>query len=210
MKYSQRHIIHSLPMLRYAVMLAIGIVAGDAVTEWVDTKWLSGAILAAAAVALLLNRQHGMACSILILGCISGVGMWRAVYSNQSAQLHMPTHSRQGSGTADGRSGRPTRVRATLCALGEAKRHGDVVAFDAIVCQADSGHTPLLSSIKGRKLRVATWQHTIGSRTDSICAGHGIRVTMTIRRNKNTENDTHFNYERWLRSRGFAGNAWIT
>lgn len=210
MKYSQRHIIHSLPMLRYAVMLAIGIVAGDAVSEWVDTKWLSGAILAAAAVALLLNRQHGMACSILILGCISGVGMWRAVYSNQSAQLHMPTHSRQSSGIADGRSGRPTRVHATLCALGEAKRHGDVVAFDAIVCHADSGHTPLLSSIKGRKLRVATWQHTIGSRTDSICAGHGIRVTMTIRRNKNTENGTHFNYERWLRSRGFAANAWIT
>lgn len=208
MKRSQRDTIHSLPMLRYAVMLAIGIVAGDAVAEWINIKWLLGVLLAAVAAALLLNKRHEIICSILILGCISGIGMWRVVYSNQSAQLHIQAHPHQSSGITDGKS--ITKVHATLCAMGEAKRRGDIVTFDAIVCQADSGYMPLLSSIKGKKLRVATWQQTIGSRTDSIHAGHGIRVTMTVRENKNITNNTHFNYERWMRSRGIAGNAWIT
>lgn len=202
MRTSERDIIHTMPLLRYAVAFAAGIAVSEVLCHPYTLKSLTAAMLGTIACALLLNRRHERLCSILLLISIFTVGMWRATYDVRSAPQLMP---------AEHYALRPNEMltRSTLCTMGEPSIHGGISTLEAVVVSSDSGNANIRSAINGQKIRVSIMREGNEDFLDSIRAGSNLDVVMLLRPLSSLGKNMKFDYSRWLRSHGFVCSAFV-
>lgn len=178
----------SSPLVRVALILAVGIAVGDGL-EGVVPWW---AWITAAAVALLaavvLHRLQGTVAGICVLASTMFFGA-----------TMVAGHSLPGPPDAETS---PTRYEAIL--MSEPQDKGRFVACDLkIVAIADQ---PLRHPI-GVKATIA--KDTVTARWSRLHVGDGIKAISMLRQPRNFRPSANFDYTRWLRIHGFSAQTRI-
>lgn len=184
-----RSAIHTVPMFRYAIFIIIGIVTGDLLTAVDERGWLL-MMTGAVAGAMACNKKHPQISSILILIGVTGVGGFRICHDN----ANMVTIEEELQG-----------VECSMAVLSEPIARGKVTQFDGLVHSCSKR-----PELVGTKMRVSVLRDTITKKYKRIHIGDGMNVAADLSPLKDWHRqNAHFDYIRWLKTRGFCGRAFI-
>lgn len=190
--FDNRNIIHTVPMFRWAILIIIGIVAGDMFSGYVEAKMWIGIMSVCVGFAILCNKKYPMVSSIMILTAIICAGGFRICLSeNEEVAIEEET----------------TGAKCKIAVTTEPKVRGKVIQFDGIII-SDESHRK--EDVAGKLIRVSLLRDTITKKYKTIHIGDGIEGIADTSPLKNWYRlNSNFDYIRWLHARGFCGRAFI-
>lgn len=190
-----RSLIHTVPMLRYAILIIIGIVIGDGLFGVISPReWIvMMSILVGAAI--LTTKKHPMASSILILASMVAFGAFRICW-NETGAYDMNKEE--------------TGKRCKIAIISEPIVRGKVIQFDGIVVPSPSSREGKNHWLEGSKIRVSMLRDTITGRYKTVHIGDGIDAMADMSPLQDWHRlNSNFDYIRWLKIRGFKSRAFV-
>lgn len=189
-----RHKIHTVPMLRYSVLLIIGIFLGDSMSGVVSGRGWLLLLCALTLGAMMSNKKFAEISSVLILCAVVVVGAFRITFD------HASIYNIGKEGEDFGLKG----VGCKMVVMSDPRVRGKVLHFDAIVY--DSG----LEYVKDAKVRVSMLRDTITGKYKDVRLGDVIDAAVDLSGLKGWHRQNkHFDYVRWQRSRNFKYRAFV-
>lgn len=175
--------IQLFPFLRIAIMLAAGIVAGDAIGCSSPSMAACAATALMLTCACLLLWRHPIANSVALMLLTADIGAWLAM-TNERTSPHI--HA-------------PRQVSLKAVVVSRPTRHGKTARCDLMVVDG---------RLMGYKVRASFLNDGMPDAT-MLRIGDGLTAS-TMPRPINDVPGTHnFSYARWARAHGFAGTALI-
>lgn len=190
--FDNRNIIHTVPMFRWAILIIIGIVAGDMLSEYIEaTTWIA-MMSVCVGLAILCNKKHPMASSVMTLAAIICGGGFRICLSeDDKVAINEET----------------VGVKCKIAVITEPRARGKVIQFDGIIV-SDESHRE--EELVGKLIRVSLLRDTITKKYETIHIGDGIAGRADTSPLKDWHRlNSNFDYIRWLHARGFCGRAFI-
>lgn len=171
------------PLLRVAVMLILGIVAGDA---WhADVSPVLWIVVTSAMLALsFCVAERPVAQSVLIMSAIFFLGAWLIAVCESEARISLP----------DGRQRYCAVVASTPV------ERGKVVACDLLVTDG---------RLAGRKVKAGILRDTIHARCAGLKVGVGIEAESVFEYPGNYRAGSNFDYKRWMMVQGYAARTLV-
>lgn len=195
-KINPRHLIHTIPMFRYALLLLLGIIIAECSLSVLGVREWLFFLCCLVGCALMVNKRHEMASSLLILLAIVSLGGLRYCFHAEDAWIVA------GDGNYD----------LELVIADEPIRRGKVVQFEGIVAGTggDAGCCGASRHLEGRRLRVSLLRDTITRRYESLHIGQSIIADVDISPLKDWHRmNGNFDYIRWQTMRGIVGRGFI-
>jgi len=171
------------PLLRVAVMLVLGIAAGDAVHDVVPVVTWGVATVAVLCVAFLLSERPVMQ-SVAIMSATFFLGAWLLSANVSSASVALP----EG------------RQRYEAVVAGSPAVRGKVVVCDLIVTTGP---------LAGRKVRAAIHSDASGRRHLWLRPGIGLKAESAFERPADHHTDGGFDYSRWMQIQGYVAQTFV-
>ena len=164
--------IQQFPLLRVALMLVAGIVAGDALYGAVgQSVWMLSAVALLLLSFTLWHRPITQSC--VIMAVIVLAGAWRVTARRGDVCMTLPD--------------KPVCYEAVVASRPVA--HGKVVRCDLLVSNG---------ALVRRKIRASILCNERDGRARRLSVGDGMRIVSELREPENYHKDSNFDYRRWM------------
>lgn len=175
--------IQQFPLLRVALMLVAGIVAGDALYGAVgQSVWMLSAVALLLLSFTLWHRPITQSC--VIMAVIVLAGAWRVTARRGDVCMTLPD--------------KPVCYEAVVASRPVA--HGKVVRCDLLVSNG---------ALVRRKIRVSILCNERDGRARRLSVGDGMRIVSELREPENYHADSNFDYRRWMSVHGFVATTFL-
>lgn len=175
--------IQQFPLLRVALMLVAGIVAGDALYGAVgQSVWMLSAVALLLLSFTLWHRPITQSC--VIMAVIVLAGAWRVTARLGDVCMTLPD--------------RPVGYEAVVASRPVA--HGKVVRCDLLVSNG---------ALVRRKIRASILCNERDGRARRLSVGDGMRIVSELREPENYHADSNFDYRRWMSVHGFVATTFL-
>lgn len=175
--------IQQFPLLRVALMLVAGIVAGDALYGAVgQSVWMLSAVALLLLSFTLWHRPITQSC--VIMAVIVLAGAWRVTARLGDVCMTLPD--------------KPVCYEAVVASRPVA--HGKVVRCDLLVSNG---------ALVRRKIRASILCNECDGRARRLSVGDGMRIVSELREPENYHADSNFDYRRWMSVHGFVATTFL-
>ena len=175
--------IQQFPLLRVALMLVAGIVAGDALYGAVgQSVWMLSAVALLLLSFTLWHRPITQSC--VIMAVIVLAGAWRVTARLGDVCMTLPD--------------KPVCYEAVVASRPVA--HGKVVRCDLLVSNG---------ALVRRKIRASILCNERDGRARRLSVGDGMRIVSELREPENYHADSNFDYRRWMSVHGFVATTFL-
>ena len=175
--------IQQFPLLRVALMLVAGIVAGDALYGAVgQSVWMLSAVALLLLSFTLWHRPITQSC--VIMAVIVLAGAWRVTARLGDVCMTLPD--------------KPVCYEAVVASRPVA--HGKVVRCDLLVSNG---------ALVRRKIRASILCNERDGRARRLSVGDGMRIVSELREPENYHKDSNFDYRRWMSVHGFVATTFL-
>lgn len=175
--------IQQFPLLRVALMLVAGIVAGDALYGAVgQSVWMLSAVALLLLSFKLWHRPITQSC--VIMAVIVLAGAWRVTARLGDVCMTLPD--------------KPVCYEAVVASRPVA--HGKVVRCDLLVSNG---------ALVRRKIRASILCNERDGRARRLSVGDGMRIVSELREPENYHKDSNFDYRRWMSVHGFVATTFL-
>lgn len=175
--------IQQFPLLRVALMLVAGIVAGDALYgAVVQSVWMLSAVALLLLSFTLWHRPITQSC--VIMAVIVLAGAWRVTARLGDVCMTLPD--------------KPVCYEAVVASRPVA--HGKVVRCDLLVSNGE---------LVRRKIRASILCNERDGRARRLSVGDGMRIVSELREPENYHADSNFDYRRWMSVHGFVATTFL-
>lgn len=175
--------IQQFPLLRVALMLVAGIVAGDALYGAVgQSVWMLSAVALLLLSFTLWHRPITQSC--VIMAVIVLAGAWRVTARLGDVCMTLPD--------------KPVCYEAVVASRPVA--HGKVVRCDLLVSNG---------ALVRRKIKASILCNERDGRARRLSVGDGMRIVSELREPENYHKDSNFDYRRWMSVHGFVATAFL-
>ena len=175
--------IQQFPLLRVALMLVAGIVAGDALYGAVgQSVWMLSAVALLLLSFTLWHRPITQSC--VIMAVIVLAGAWRVTARRGDVCMTLPD--------------KPVCYEAVVASRPVA--HGKVVRCDLLVSNG---------ALVRRKIRASILCNERDGRARRLSVGDGMRIVSELREPENYHADSNFDYRRWMSVHGFVATTFL-
>ena len=175
--------IQQFPLLRVALMLVAGIVAGDALYGAVgQSVWMLSAVALLLLSFTLWHRPITQSC--VIMAVIVLAGAWRVTARLGDVCMTLPD--------------KPVCYEAVVASRPVA--HGKVVRCDLLVSNG---------ALVRRKIRASILCNERDGRARRLTVGDGMRIVSELREPENYHADSNFDYRRWMSVHGFVATTFL-
>lgn len=190
--YTQsRSVINTVPMFRYAVLFAVGIVAGEllrplwGIREW--TLLLSALIIVSCVLQMVCGKLRAavLLSDTLLLCGVAATGGIRVGFAERAMAV----------------VDEETKVETAMIIAEEPAEHGRVVMFEAVAYGGE------VAGLRGRTVQVSLLRDTIERRHERLHVGSTLRATARLSPLGGEWGGE--SYARWQRSRGIACRAFV-
>lgn len=175
--------IQQFPLLRVALMLVAGIVAGDALYGAVgQSVWMLTAVALLLLSFTLWHRPITQSC--VIMAVIVLAGAWRVTVRRGDVCMTLPD--------------KPVCYEAVVASRPVA--HGKVVRCDLLVSNG---------ALVRRKIKASILCNERDGRARRLTVGDGMRIVSELREPENYHKDSNFDYRRWMSVHGFVATTFL-
>ncbi len=175
--------IQQFPLLRVALMLVAGIVAGDALYGAVgQSVWMLSAVALLLLSFTLWHRPITQSC--VIMAVIVLAGAWRVTVRRGDVCMTLPD--------------KPVCYEAVVASRPVA--HGKVVRCDLLVSNG---------ALVRRKIKASILCNERDGRARRLTVGDGMRIVSELREPENYHKDSNFDYRRWMSVHGFVATTFL-
>lgn len=175
--------IQQFPLLRVALMLVAGIVAGDALYGAVgQSVWMLSAVALLLLSFTLWHRPITQSC--VIMAVIVLAGAWRVTVRRGDVCMTLPD--------------KPVCYEAVVASRPVA--HGKVVRCDLLVSNG---------ALVRRKIKASILCNERDGRARRLTVGDGMRIVSGLREPENYHKDSNFDYRRWMSVHGFVATTFL-
>lgn len=175
--------IQQFPLLRVALMLVAGIVAGDALYGAVgQSVWMLSAVALLLLSFTLWHRPITQSC--IIMAVIVLAGAWRVTVRHGDVCMTLPD--------------KPVCYEAVVASRPVA--HGKVVRCDLLVSNG---------ALVRRKIKASILCNERDGRARRLTVGDGMRIVSELREPENYHKDSNFDYRRWMSVHGFVATTFL-
>lgn len=175
--------IQQFPLLRVALMLVAGIVAGDALYGAVgQSVWMLSAVALLLLSFTLWHRPITQSC--VIMAVIVLAGAWRVTARLGDVCMTLPD--------------KPVCYEAVVASRPVA--HGKVVRCDLLVSNG---------ALVRRKIKASILCNERDRRARRLTVGDGMRIVSELREPENYHKDSNFDYRRWMSVHGFVATTFL-
>lgn len=175
--------IQQFPLLRVALMLVAGIVAGDALYGAVgQSVWMLSAVALLLLSFTLWHRPITQSC--VIMAVIVLAGAWRVTVRRGDVCMTLPD--------------KPVCYEAVVTSRPVA--HGKVVRCDLLVSNG---------ALVRRKIKASILCNERDGRARRLTVGDGMRIVSELREPENYHKDSNFDYRRWMSVHGFVATTFL-
>lgn len=175
--------IQQFPLLRVALMLVAGIVAGDALYGAVgQSVWMLSAVALLLLSFTLWHRPITQ--SSVIMAVIVLAGAWRVTVRRGDVCMTLPD--------------KPVCYEAVVASRPVA--HGKVVRCDLLVSNG---------ALVRRKIKASILCNERDGRARRLTVGDGMRIVSELREPENYHKDSNFDYRRWMSVHGFVATTFL-
>lgn len=195
-KINPRHFIHAIPMFRYALLLLFGVVLAESCLSALGVREWLVLLCCLVGLALVVNKRHEMASSVLILLAIVMLGGLRYSFHAKNAWVVEED----------------IRCEIELVVASEPIRRGKVVQFDGIVAgTVEVGNAcGARWNLESRKLRVSLLRDTITKRYEGLHIGRSVLADVDVTPLQDWHRmNGNFDYIRWQTMRGIVGRGFV-
>lgn len=175
--------IQQFPLLRVALMLVAGIVAGDALYgAVVQSVWMLSAVALLLLSFTLWHRPITQSC--VIMAVIVLAGAWHVTARRGDVCMTLPD--------------KPVCYEAVVASRPVA--HGKVVRCDLLVSNG---------ALVRRKIKASILCNERDGRARRLTVGDGMRIVSELREPENYHADSNFDYRRWMSVHGFVATTFL-
>ena len=198
--------LYTLTMLIAAILVATGVVVGDAMHEVIGLWWWLGGLCVAILVAVWTREERQTVCDVAIVcGVVLLGGMRVALSESDQQELNLPSE-----GVETGDEGGLKGISCECVVLSEPVIRGKTAQFDGYVTHSDRSFLNDGYDLEGKKVRISLLRDTITEHYKSIHLGTGLKVKADLSTLRERHHSgSNFSYLRWLRARGFVCRAFV-
>lgn len=179
--------IQLFPLLRIAIALVLGVVAGDGVGDRLPV-WIWLSMLGAMLVPLCFTRFKPVTETCLIYAAVFVLGAWITTLKEAQLRIVLPDDE----------------VEYQAVVISRPVVRGKVIRFDMLIthCEGSPCRRPL-------RVKATLLRDTVAGRYRQLDVGSGLTARSVLVHPVGYAADSHFDYVRWLQVHGFVAETFI-